>query len=256
MQNTLQVFLPYSKGLITQKFGDNANPLYKDQGLKGHTAFDWGALYGTKIPNCTFDAYCYSIMHQNDPVLMDYRAAFFIVETQTGTYEVSYGHMSTILALPGKTYQPGDLIGLVGNTGPVFVGQHEVTEAEKDAGSHAGAHLHGPQIRPVVKTQYSNKYSNYLVGANGNKYVDTNGFFYGILSYDNGYNGCVSPEPFFTNTLASEYHPTPIDLGKVSEIVGNTAQAVQLIQALPPDQQKRWFDPLIQILSSLAKLLR
>ncbi len=198
----LEVYLPYAKSLIAQRFGDNANPLYASQGLKGHTAYDWAMPWGSPIPNCVADAYCYSLMHLNDPVLMDYRAIFFICETENGVYEISYGHVSEAFAEVGKTYQVGDIIGKVGNTGACYVGQHLVTEAEKDAGSHAGAHLHGPQIRMLAKTLKSNKYAHYITTSLGNKYVDNDGFFYGIPDYDNGYNGCVSLALFSTEKVA------------------------------------------------------
>lgn len=248
MHKSLEVYLPYSKDTITQRFGDNANPLYVGQGLKGHPAYDWGVPWGTIIPNCTPDAYCYSIMHQNDPVLGDYRAAFFIVETETGVYEVSYGHMSTILAVPGTTYQVGGTIGLVGNTGPVYVGQHEVSEAEKDAGSHAGAHLHGPQIRVVTKTKYTNTYKNYLMNETGKPYRDTDGFFYGIPNYYNGYNGCVSLAPFSTETLATDYK-TPI----TPQVVQEAKQALDGIQTLPVAYQPSLLAKLAAWLSSFIK---
>lgn len=236
MEHSLHVYLPYPKSTITQRFGENANPLYAGQGLKGHPAYDWYQLYGTKIPNCTPDAYCYSIMHANDPVLMDYRAAFFIVETETGIYEISYGHISEILAVPGRTYQVGETIGLVGNTGPVFVGQHEVTEAEKDRGSHAGEHLHGPQIRVVAKTPFTNTYRHYLMDESGKPFLK-DGFFYGIPDYDNGYNGCVSLAPFSTETLAKDYVPEapvrPAAPVLTPQVVQEAQAALKAVSSLP-----------------------
>jgi murein DD-endopeptidase MepM/ murein hydrolase activator NlpD len=205
MQKTLQVFLPYDKSTITQRFGENANPLYAGAGLKGHTAYDWGVPYGTAIPNCTPNAYCYSRMNEGDTNYMDYKAVFFIVETETGIYEVSYGHLSGFVAEVGKTYQVGDTIGYVGNSGPVYVGQHEVTEAEKEAGSHAGAHLHGPQIRLLAKMQYTSgigSYPDVISDANGP--IRWNGYYLGVPNYSNGYNGCISLAQFSTETLATQ----------------------------------------------------
>jgi murein DD-endopeptidase MepM/ murein hydrolase activator NlpD len=252
---TLEVYLPYPKTLITQRFGENANGSYAADGLKGHTAYDWGASYGTDIPNCTADAYCYSLMHKDDPVLMDYRAAFFIVETDTGVYEVSYGHMSEILAVPGKTYQVGDVIGKVGNTGPVFSGQHEVTEAEKDAGSHAGAHLHGPQIRPVKKvktTQTGPGYFNhYLSTGAGTLYQDKDGFYYEVPDYQNGYNGCVSLAPFSTETLATEYKAPSVET-----IIQSVAVATAEVASLPKEQQSPFIKRLLAILAVLGSFLQ
>lgn len=258
MEKTLQVYLPYSKSTITQRFGDNATSLYAAQGLKGHPAYDWGVPWATQIPNCVNNAYCYSIMHQNDPVLMDYRAAFFIVETEDGNvYEISYGHMSTILALPGQSYNVGDVIGLVGNTGPVYVGQHEVTAAEKDAGSHAGAHLHGPQIRIVAKTKYTNTYSNYLMNENGQPYIDADKNFYGITNYDNGYNGCVSMAPYSTETLATDYKAPEAPVPPVvAQIVDDTAQVLEQIKTLPQSQQESFLERIKDILLSILPFLK
>lgn len=205
METTLKVFLPYSKTLITQRFGDNANPLYASQGLKGHTAYDWGAPYGSTIPNCTPDAYCYSRMHEGDKNLMDYKAVFFIVETEDGVYEVSYGHLSGFVAEVGKTYQVGDVIGYVGNSGEVYVGQHEVTEAEKEAGSQAGAHLHGPQIRPLLKVAKITAKMWPIYDIKGPLKIGK--WFYVVKDYESGYNGCVSLAGFSTETLALKQQP-------------------------------------------------
>lgn len=246
MEKTLQVYLPYPKSSISQKFGDNATAFYAGQGLKGHPAYDWAVSWATKIPNCTKDAYCYSVMHQNDPTLMDYRAAFFIVETETGVYEVSYGHMSTILALVGKTYRPGDTIGLIGNTGPVFVGQHEVTEAEKDAGSHAGSHLHGPQIRPVKKVKQLTKNSVWYLHDEKGFYKDKDGYYYETLAYENGYNGCVSLASFSTETLATDYKAALL----TPEVVQEAAQALKAVQSQPVDLQRGLLAALVAWITS------
>lgn len=250
MQKTLNVYLPYEKGLIAQRFGDNANPLYKNAGLKGHTAYDWSAAWGSSILNCVADAYCYSVMHKDDPDPSKYRAVFTLVETETGMYEVSYGHCSAILAEVGKTYQVGDIIAKVGNTGDVYAGGHYVTKEEKLAGSNAGAHLHGPQIRPVKKVRTTLPGKQYLSDANG-IYADSEGYIYQVLNYDNGYNGCVSLREFSTEQIAH-----PLDVQKVASVVDGVAKSIQIIKELPPEQRERWYDPLIKILTSLANILK
>lgn len=251
MKDKLEVYLPYPKSTISQRFGENANPLYAGQGLIGHTATDFVVPYGTPVLSCVADAYCYSIMHKDDPDLMDYRAAFFIVETKDKVYEFSYGHLSKILAQVGKTYQVGDIIGEVGNTGPVFVGQNEVTELAKRAGSHAGSHLHGPQVRMLAKTKYSNKYSSYLYTDNG-IYVDKDGWFYGIPNYNNGFNGCTDFEQFCTNILASSYKSSLT----AQQIVDAVPPIIKEIDALPTVQQSPLRQLLINVLQSLSKLIR
>lgn len=203
----LKVYLPYPKAFITQRFADNATDAYAAAGLKGHTAYDWGVPWGTKIPNCIENAYCYTTMNATNPDPQAYRAAFFLVEGDNGysdLAEVSYGHMSTVIAEVGKTYQVGETIGLIGNTGQVFVWDHEVTREEKMSGSKAGAHLHGPQIRPVKKVATRTKGKNYLRDDHG--YYKKDGMFLEAVDFDNGYNGCINPfRPFSTETVATEF---------------------------------------------------
>ena len=211
MKNSLQVSLSYPKDKISQRFGENANKLYASQGLKGHTAYDWAVPYGTPIPNCTPDAFCYSLMNKDNPDLTKYRGVYMLVETDTGVYEVSYGHCSEIFAEVGQTYQVGDIIANVGNSGPVFVNGVEVTNAEKQAGSHAGAHLHGAQIRPVRKVARQERHAGkiYLTTSNGALYL--NNYFYEVLDFNNGYNGCVSLKDFSTESLATKITKTQRD---------------------------------------------
>lgn len=251
----LHIYLPYGKETITQKFGENANPLYASQGLKGHPAYDWGVPYGTPIPNCVANAYCYSNMHVNDPILMDYRGTFFIVEDEAGNpYEISYGHLSSFAAEVGKTYQVGDTIGYVGNTGPVFVGQHEVTEAEKDAGSHAGAHLHGPQVRVLKKVKYTNEYPNMIYDDKGPLQID--GWFFAVPDYNNGYNGCVSLAPFSTEMLAVKAAPqTPTATQVVTDALPVLAADIQQSKNLPEPQKTLIQQAIANILAILSKIL-
>lgn len=238
----MNVYLPYPKSKISQRFGYNANPLYAAEKLKGHTSYDWDVPYGTPILNCIANAYCYSVLNKDskDPDL--YKAAYFLVE-DAGIYEVSYGHMSTVLAEVGKTYQVGEPIGLVGNTGPVYSGDHFVTKAEKLAGSHAGSHLHGPQIRPVKKSRHTYKYEMYLYDNTG-RYTDKDGNFYQVLDYYNGYNGCVSLAPFSTETVVPAYIPAP----PVSEI----KVTVPYVEAVA--SAKRWNSgSFLQMVLSILK---
>lgn len=239
----MNIYLPYPKSTITQRFGANANPFYAQDGLKGHPAYDWGVPYGTPVPNCTANAYCYSVMHKGDPVLMDYRAAFFIVKDLVNTYEISYGHLSEITAEVGKTYQVGEMIGRVGNTGPVYAGTHYVTETEKDAGSHAGAHLHGPQVRPVTLVRHIDYAKPYLMDATG-FYKDEDSRYYEIVNYENGYNGCISLAPFSTETLAM-----PLDASVTEEIALALPKVQEVVNALPsvPQGQR---GPILSALSN------
>lgn len=247
----MEIYLPFPKSLISQKFGANANVSYARDGLKGHTAYDWGAPWGTSIPNCVKDAYCYSVMHKDNPDPAQYRAVFTLVEDDTGVYEVSYGHCSAIYAVPGITYQVGDTLALVGNTGDVFSGDHEVTAAERIAGSHAGAHLHGPQIRPVKKVTEYDQTKQYLFDSNGPYQKD--GLYYQVLDYNNGYNGCVSFAPFSTEVVASK---TSVDLDKVQVVVDGVSKATEALKTVPEPERIPFIQRLQLILSALTNLFK
>lgn len=202
----LSLYLPLPKELKGQPFGANEVAFYNGQGLKGHPAEDWGFGWGQAIPCLAKDSYCYSVMNKDNVDPMRYRAVFTLVKDTDGNwYEISYGHASDILAVPGKTYQPGDVLMKCGNTGDVYAMGVYITKAMKLAGSKAGAHLHGPQVRPVkrVKKRVSSK--KYLTDANG--YLQKDGYYFEIINYQNGYAGCVNPAQFYNGKLATATVP-------------------------------------------------
>lgn len=194
---------PFALSTITQGFAQNATSTYAASGLKGHTGIDFGVAWGTPIPITADASYCYSTMSKDNPNLMAYRAVFTIVEDGDNCYEISYGHCSEMSAVPGATYQTGDTIAEIGNTGDVFVGNTKITNEQKMAGSHAGAHLHF-QVRLLKKVPRAT-----LDGANhkyvndGNGLLVVDGFVYEVPFWDNGYNGCLDPQQFFTDTIPS-----------------------------------------------------
>lgn len=197
---------PFPLSTIAQGFGANAVNAYAGMGLKGHPGIDFGVPYGTPIP-CAGNAYCYSTMSKDNPNLMAYRAVFTLIDDTDGnTYEISYGHCSTIMAKPFTQVKTGDILANVGNTGDVYAGGVEVTLAEKTAGSHAGAHLHF-QVRLLKKVSISEPLdpSKHYVN-DGFGILTLNGFHYFVPDFNNGYNGCVDPMQFIST------EPTPYDI--------------------------------------------
>lgn len=217
MDRTLELFRPFPANTLSQGFAQNANISYARDGLVGHTAQDYGVPYGTQIPCSADNSYCYSLMNDKNPDPMRYRAVFTLVETKTGVYEISYGHCSEMTAEVGKTYKAGDIIGRIGNTGTVFSGNHEVTKEEKLAGSHAGAHLHGPQVRPVKKVTKITKGKIYLYDQNGRLNID--GYYFEVLNYENGTNGTVDPRNFLSIYSANEAQQIKSNLTKQVSIL-------------------------------------
>lgn len=188
----MKIFLPFPTRFITQGFGENGNALYKKQGLKGHTSVDFDVPYGTPVPCVHDNSYCYSVMNKDNKDPGKYRAVFTLVEEGEYVYEISYGHASDIFAVPGKTYNTGDILMNVGNTGPVFKGGKEVTVEARKKGSKEGAHLHGPQIRLCKKVPKVSFGKFCLTDANG--VFKKDGFVYEVVDMGNGYNGCIAPE--------------------------------------------------------------
>jgi len=196
----MELYLPFPLSTVSQKFGENGNSLYAGQGLKGHTTYDFAVPWGTPLRACV-DGPVYSVMHKDDPDPSQYRAVFQLIENGGVFYEVSYGHMNDIYVAPGQTVKAGDIIGTVGNTGPVYHNGVAVTKEARLAGSHEGAHLHGPQVRPCRRVKVSSPNSQLLSDGFG-VLRDADGYYFEVINYQNGYNGCVTPALFFNGVLA------------------------------------------------------
>lgn len=191
----LKLTLPV-KGQISQNFGDNGNSSYSGAGLKGHSGLDCVSRYNDTIESAVFSAnkqYVYSILHKDDVNLMNYRSVYQIVEADDGVFEVSYGHCNEINVVPILSTAYGTPLATEGNTGAVYTGGVLVTLAQKQAGSTAGFHVHF-QVRRLRKSKLPT--DKCLVVANGNPFRDSDGFFFDIPTYSNGYNGCIDPIQF------------------------------------------------------------
>jgi murein DD-endopeptidase MepM/ murein hydrolase activator NlpD len=196
---TLHLYLPFPLSTVSQKFAENANPLYAGQGLRGHTAYDFAVPWGSPIPVCV-DGPVYSVMNKGNPDPEKYRAVFQLVQVGDIYYEVSYGHMNDIYVEPGQTVKAGDVIGTVGNTGPVYNNGVAVSKEARLAGSHDGAHLHGPQVRPTRRVKVTAGGQLLLDGFGVLR--DAEGYYFEVIDFNNGENGCIDPGPRFNGILA------------------------------------------------------
>lgn len=191
----MKLIYPLQNATITQHFGDNANGSYASDGLKGHTAIDLVSVYNSPIL-AAVTGEVYSLMNKDNPDPMKYRAVFQIYDDIDYSYEVSYGHCNFIYAEEGKVYEQGQpLSGLAseGNTGTCYVGNHLISREEKLGGSTAGFHTHF-QTRKCIRVTKRDPKKHYLENSEGR--LKRNDFYYEIVDYDNGYNGCVDPAPF------------------------------------------------------------
>ena len=195
----MELYLPFPLQTVTQGFGENDTETYARSGLKGHTTLDFDPGWGAQVPFCATGR-VYSIINKDNPDPSRYRAVYQIVHDGDISYEVSYGHLDQILAKVGQMAQAGQILGTVGNTGEVYHDGAPVTNVERLSGSHAGAHLHGPQVRPCKRVRFTRPGKQYLQDGYG-IYRDLAGNYYEVIDYDNGFNGCVTPS--FNGRLAT-----------------------------------------------------
>lgn len=188
-----------NKCSIAQKFGENANPLYNGQGLKGHTGVDEACGYGTDV-YALKSGVVYKILDDKHPANdgSGYWGVYIISQDKNGQYcEWQIGHLSKILCNVGDMVSPWTIIGQEGNHGQVYYGNTEITKAMEDAGDHRGSHRHWNK-KIVTRQTASERESRpgvhlTLFGPAGSLYIDPQGFVYSINDYYNGYNGSVDP---------------------------------------------------------------
>jgi murein DD-endopeptidase MepM/ murein hydrolase activator NlpD len=217
---------PLKNGIMTQGFGANATSIYRSDGLLGHTAQDWSEAWEAPI-YASCDAYVYSVGNKDNPIPSAYRAVYTIVDDAGVSYEVSYGHCSDMYAKVGQYVKQGDVIATEGNFGSVFSNGVEVTNAMRLAGSQAGHHVHWQVrlLKKIPKKEWSVK-NNYLRDQNGK--VERDGCYYEIPDYENGFHGCIDPEPFIVKGKVTS---TPPVLSKTLRY-GMTGDQVKILQKL------------------------
>ena len=111
-----QVYTP-----VTQWFGSNLVPFYKELGWKGHNGIDLRAKIG-----CNVYSMCEGIIEE---ISESWGAVWittrqYTVEGSKLRFKVGYGHLSNIVAEVGQIVKAGDLIGYSGNTGKYTTGPH------------------------------------------------------------------------------------------------------------------------------------
>ncbi len=199
----LKLDYPTIDRTIAQPFGANANSSYSRDGLLGHPAIDFSSVYNAPIYSASRGlGTVYKIFNKDNPDLSRYRAPCELIELEDCVIEITYGHCDKIICPLGKV-TPKQQLATVGNTGDVFSGSHEVTEAEKEAGSTAGCHLHF-QLRKCQKVLKYNlapgEKKAYLLDQDGQMFFNGGYYEYPL----DGYNGCIDPIYFLEDT-------TPVD---------------------------------------------
>lgn len=196
----LELWQPAELSKITQGFYQNFNSFYKENELAGHTGVDWNFNFNDNLLNVAENAFCYSVLNRDNPDLTKYRAVYTLVELGDVVYEISYGHCNKIFAEVGKTYSVSDILATAGNTGDVFFNGKAPNAEERAKG--LGTHLHF-QMRLCKKVLITKSDKRYLMDGFG--IYKKNGYYYEVVDYNNGYNGCIDPMPFFIQYKAKDY---------------------------------------------------
>ncbi len=93
---------------ITSSFGWRLHPLFGDWRL--HTGTDFGAAWGTPV---------YAVQ-SGQVTIADFLGGYgltVVIQGETGSQEVLYGHLSEVFVQPGQQITQGSPIGRVGSTG-------------------------------------------------------------------------------------------------------------------------------------------
>lgn len=115
---------------LSQGFGENKVSYYKDNGLKGHTGYDWVTLKDEKIYwDCSVIG---TVLYTGYNDIAGY-FAMIITET-SGIYRHYFGHLKSVTCKAGQMLDSGELIGVADNTG-ISTGNHchrDLAEMLKD----------------------------------------------------------------------------------------------------------------------------
>lgn len=185
-----------NKCLISQGFGQNANPLYAGAGQKGHTGVDEVCGYGTPV-HALKKGLVYKIIDDIRPAAdgSGYWGVFIISEENGVVCEWQVGHLSKILCKIGDVVEPWTIIGEEGNRGGVYSGGIQITKAMQDAGDKRGSHRHWNKkiLKKKTYAQRDTEGGQYLTAVTSmfDAFQDSNGFFYQVQDFRNGYNGSV-----------------------------------------------------------------
>lgn len=209
---TLELWWPLKHYVITQGFGGNATATYANGGLLGHPALDLVTTYNDVI-RLAAEGTVYKTINFNNPNRSAYRAVMQIVELESSDdcYEITYGHCNDCLIETGHR-KIGDPVASEGNTGEVYSNGVLVTEAEKQAGSTKGFHLHF-QLRYCRKTRSYDPLKKYLSSPTDESKPYFDGAnYYLVPNFGNGYNGCIDPTPFMNKRYAGDAQALFADL--------------------------------------------
>lgn len=187
----LELIYPLTKQFIfiTQYFGKNEVPLYKQLGMLGHNGLDWICPNNTPVYATHDGVITYAGMDSSGGwgVVIKTNEPFEYNGLLESYYKTIYWHLTQNIPIKvGQKVETGDLIGFADNTG-----------------MSTGSHLHFG-LKPIY--QGENEWTWYN------------------LEQLNGYLGAIDPVPYFNH-----YYPEDIKiLLKIIELLKNFLKVVKL----------------------------
>lgn len=157
---------PVKTNWISQRFGENRLPIYKERGMLGHNGIDFASKYGEPIywPCVDYEGMVYQ--HHIDTA--GGYGIDILAKTEDKVYKLRFWHLVKGGDMPriGTTLSTGDLVGYADNTG----------------------HSKGNHLHFGLKPQVIDKFGNYR-----NEFPD------------NKYYGAIDPMPFYNNIYVRDY---------------------------------------------------
>jgi murein DD-endopeptidase MepM/ murein hydrolase activator NlpD len=114
------ILRPLKSNWITQKFGENLNPIYAQEGMKGHNGVDFRAVDGEEV-RFNLDTRG-QVVHLSNSPTYGIGVTVLVLGTMTA-YKFIYWHLKDYVVEEGDYLDTGDLLGHADNTG-ISTGTH------------------------------------------------------------------------------------------------------------------------------------
>lgn len=111
----MKKFRPVKPDFVSQKFGENRLPMYKEAGLLGHNGIDIPCPNGTEIRFELTD--CYGKVYQKHIDDAGGLGLDIITDDKDGIFKHRYWHLKDYCVEVGDIVESGTLIGHADNTG-------------------------------------------------------------------------------------------------------------------------------------------
>ncbi len=106
---------PIRNSFISQKFGENRLPIYKESGMLGHNGIDLPCPPGMELRFDVLD--CHGFVYQKHTDSSGGLGLDVITEDKDGIFKHRYWHLKDYAVEVGQTVGTGDLLGHCDNTG-------------------------------------------------------------------------------------------------------------------------------------------